>query len=353
MDLMTTTFFRRSLAESSARLLVFFITLALLTSPFLVPQPVLVVALGLFDLILALVVLFLLNQRFVTVLGPHLVIATSYLCIMPLVVLTGGIHSYFIYLVPFSPIMSGLLLSARAAVTIALFLILNLVALLLLSDSLPSAYSPPPQEDGDTLLRTYWLILTTIITTIFVSYYEQFNDMLRNQLQELAFKDSLTTIPNRRSIMEALQLTWDIARKENTWISVIMIDLDNFKELNDTHGHDIGDKCLVQISASLKKSIRSRQDLVGRLGGEEFVAILPGVAPDNLPRIAENIRRNIESTAIRIDENMNIRVTATLGCCCCRASWLNSPDELLKLADTALYSGKNKGKNQVVVDVQE
>lgn len=160
------------------------------------------------------------------------------------------------------------------------------------------------------------------------------------QLHELATKDMLTGVYNRRHLIEQLEQTWEQCRSDSNPMSVIMLDVDRFKLLNDNYGHAVGDKVLHDVAAVLKNSVSS-QGMVARYGGEEFCAVLPNLNAQQATVIAETVRRDIESQL-----ELPYHVTASLGVSSSQFEAL-SYQEMLEQADQALYSAKHGGRNIV------
>jgi len=164
--------------------------------------------------------------------------------------------------------------------------------------------------------------------------------------RELAFKDGLTDLYNYRYFQEAMDLEFMRAQRYNRVFSMILLDLDHFKEINDTHGHTIGDFVLANVGKAVAKSVRET-DIVARYGGDEFAVILPETADEDAIVVAEHIRKNIESCTMTIDD-LTIKVTTSMGIASNRCALdLNNKAALVSLADKALYLAKNKGKNRV------
>jgi diguanylate cyclase (GGDEF)-like protein len=336
------------LTEISARLLVAIVAISLVTCPFLYPQHIHIVQWGVVDLMLALIAWCLIQQKYITNHSALLMIAVCYAAVMPLVAITGGVHSYFIYLIPVSPLMTGLLVNGKAASLIAGLLCAHVALLAIFNDALPRFGISVPQP-GETLIRAFWIVLSTVVTTVFVIFYEQLNNLLRKQLRELAFNDALTGIANRRSIMEALELSIDVSRKNERWLTVVLIDLDDFKLINDRNSHSAGDQCLQAVATCLQNALRSSSDLVGRLGGDEFIAVLPGVNDLQARQISEALRQSIEKLVIILPDGTLCHLTATLGCCSRKGYELVTAGELLQLADAAMYKAKDSGRNRIAM----
>ncbi len=163
------------------------------------------------------------------------------------------------------------------------------------------------------------------------------------ELKRLAMLDPLTNLANRRYVEESLQKRLEAVKTSGMYVGVIFYDVDHFKNINDTYGHDLGDLVLKMVSNTLAKSARG-PDLVGRWGGEEFVEIIPNVTEERLQTIAERNRMLIEASDLDLAEG-DIRVTASLG-----ATTINNEDtlhSLLKRADSLMYESKRAGRNCV------
>ncbi len=159
-----------------------------------------------------------------------------------------------------------------------------------------------------------------------------------------AYIDSLTKVFNRRAFeefgVELIERFIAMGRK----ISVLMIDIDNFKEINDTYGHPVGDKVLEEVGTLIRDALRET-DIVFRYGGEEFIAILPNTALEGALRAGENVRRRLESHTFRID-GREIRLTVSVGVAQVQEGDRSAKD-VIERADKALYIAKKTGKNRV------
>jgi len=165
-------------------------------------------------------------------------------------------------------------------------------------------------------------------------------------IQELAITDSLTGVYNRRHIFELGYREYLRARRFNRPLSLLMIDIDHFKKVNDTYGHLKGDQILLELAHLLKKDVREI-DMVGRFGGEEFLIILPETNLHEGKKIAERIRRCVETNFYNQDNDI-LTITISLGIAEMQFS-TQSFDAILENADIALYQAKNAGRNQVKV----
>ncbi len=170
----------------------------------------------------------------------------------------------------------------------------------------------------------------------------------RKQLEQDAFIDGLTGIPNRRRFDQAMDMEWRRANRHGTQLSVAMVDLDYFKQYNDTYGHGAGDEALRRIAKVMLQIINRSGELVARYGGEEFVILLPDIERDEAVRIAERIRHAVEILGLR-HETSNIApfVTISIGGVSSMPSMNTTVAELLELADNQLYLAKREGRNLV------
>jgi len=167
----------------------------------------------------------------------------------------------------------------------------------------------------------------------------------QDKLSELASIDSLTGAYNRRNLYEFGELESGISRRYHHHLSVLMMDMDHFKAVNDQYGHAAGDMVLREICGVIQKTLR-QTDRMGRLGGEEFGVILPHTDLKEAQLLAERIRRMVESSPI-LFEGQAIPVTVSIGVAELSTSDQNLED-LIKTADTALYQAKTAGRNCVI-----
>jgi diguanylate cyclase (GGDEF)-like protein len=170
------------------------------------------------------------------------------------------------------------------------------------------------------------------------------------ELSEQAETDALTGLPNRRTLDVRLAEEFDRARRHGTHLSFVLVDIDNFKNVNDQFGHQFGDDVLRAVSPVLAGSLRAL-DMAGRFGGEEFALILPGTPLVAGRRVAEQIRKTLSKVTFGDDERGIIGVTASFGVS--EFPECSSIEELIERADKALYQAKHAGKNRVVAGDKE
>nr|WP_317265668.1 diguanylate cyclase [Arthrospira sp. SH-MAG29] len=166
------------------------------------------------------------------------------------------------------------------------------------------------------------------------------------ELEKLATTDPLTGIANRRHLLTLGEREFQRTHRYKNPFSVLMIDIDHFKLINDNYGHSIGDKAL-KIMADITVNALRKVDIFGRFGGEEFVVFLPETKADEALVVAERIREAIATTPIYVDDQ-TIHITVSIGVTIYNSSEI-SLDGLLMEADKALYDAKKQGRNQVVI----
>ncbi len=167
---------------------------------------------------------------------------------------------------------------------------------------------------------------------------------LNKQLRISCDTDFLTKLSNRCFYERRLGENISTAKRNNTSLSLLMIDIDNFKTYNDYYGHDCGDIALCKVAKSIEKSLQRETDLVSRFGGEEFVVLLPSTDAENAFTIAETIRVNIQALDIKHTKSNIGVVTVSIGIEVMAADKLNRKD-LFKHSDIALYLAKKNGRN--------
>ncbi len=171
------------------------------------------------------------------------------------------------------------------------------------------------------------------------------NVILEKKLRNLNLRDSLTGIYNRRHLDERLYEEFSRHQRYDRTMSIIMIDVDNFKNVNDTHGHQFGDHVLQEI-ANIAKKVTRGVDVLSRYGGEEFCCILPETDRIGAISVAERLRIEVEKQNMGSDENP-VHVTVSQGIAETKKG-IRAAEELLKVADDALYEAKNAGRNRVI-----
>ena len=171
-----------------------------------------------------------------------------------------------------------------------------------------------------------------------------------DQLELLAHVDGLTGIANRRRFDETLDIEMRRCQRAEQPISLLLLDIDHFKQYNDHFGHGMGDLCLTQVAASLSHSVARAADLVARYGGEEFAVILPQTDCEGAAQIADRLREHILQLKIpHAPTTGKDFVTVSIGVACLSPIATTPPGELVDSADKKLYAAKHAGRNQVCV----
>lgn len=168
------------------------------------------------------------------------------------------------------------------------------------------------------------------------------------ELQFLSVTDGLTRVANRRRFDEVLSREWSRASRTGSPLALLALDADHFKQLNDRFGHGRGDEILSLLARIMEEAVRRPDDLVARIGGEEFAVLLPNTDADGAARVAEQIRKRVEAASLPGPQGEPIRITVSIGVAS-NVPGISSPARLLELADKALYQAKGAGRNAVVV----
>jgi diguanylate cyclase (GGDEF)-like protein/PAS domain S-box-containing protein len=167
------------------------------------------------------------------------------------------------------------------------------------------------------------------------------------ELQELAMHDPLTGIANRRFVEINLSARLEELKRYGFDFSVLFIDADNFKQINDSHGHTVGDRILKMISATIANSLRSF-DIIGRWGGEEFVVLLINTNEKHLFNLADRLRRLVAQSALTLDNGEVLKVTVSMGATTAQNG--DTVDSLVERADKLMFESKRRGRNLVSIE---
>jgi len=251
------------------------------------------------------------------------------------IIVNGGYERTGIYWIYTFPILSLFLKGNKEGViwNIVLMFVISLLVYLNMRKVVPIAYSYVEIRQALTAYMVIFLLAYIFETALLKSY---------QKLKKVAITDQLTGLYNRHYIFSKLEEEIKRARRFDRSLCVILIDIDNFKQINDKYGHNVGDKVLQIVANLIRKNVR-RIDTVGRLGGEEIIIICPDTNEKGGRILGEKIRLLIEKIK---GENIP-PVTVSIGVA--TFSPLDSSYELIKKADIALYRAKRSGKNKVVV----
>jgi diguanylate cyclase (GGDEF)-like protein len=172
-------------------------------------------------------------------------------------------------------------------------------------------------------------------------------EVSKEELKLLASIDPLTKLYNRRYFSEISEDIFNMSKRTNNDISLIMLDIDDFKSVNDTYGHHIGDKVIIGVANILLEHTR-KSDIVCRFGGEEYIVLLPNTDLQSIMKIAQNIRELAEKMVIIYDRDKQLQVTVSIGISMVDLVADNDIEVAINKADNALYEAKRSGKNKVI-----
>lgn len=193
-------------------------------------------------------------------------------------------------------------------------------------------------QDGDR-------IQVSSSTIMKYAYQDKIENIFHEELYKMAVVDALTGAYNKRYFEERIREEFSYCLRNQVPLSLLMFDIDLFKQINDTHGHPAGDFVLSRI-ATLARSIVRNEDLIARYGGEEFMIVLKTTDPSGALMLAERLRRLIDETVFEF-EGKKIHVTISIGIATLMGQNLPDWETMIKTADTLLYQSKNSGRNRV------
>lgn len=169
------------------------------------------------------------------------------------------------------------------------------------------------------------------------------------RLKQIATLDGLTCIPNRRYFDDTLTTEWKRCQRAGAPLSLLLIDIDYFKQFNDAYGHQAGDQCLKAVAAALNESLFRVEDSVARYGGEEFAAILPGTDAAGALAVAERMRASASELRIPHKHGVDSFVSCSIGVASTHPVAEQTAEQLLQAADHSLYEAKHAGRNRIVL----
>lgn len=171
---------------------------------------------------------------------------------------------------------------------------------------------------------------------------------LRDQLAQMAVTDALTGLSNRRHLEQVLNTEINRLSRAGDWLSFIMVDIDFFKQFNDTYGHPVGDRCIAMVAAALNRAVRRAADVSARYGGEEFACVLPGAPPEAAASVASDIQAQVRYLGIpHMASTISPFVTVSVGVASARCLPNMSADLWVQHADRQLYESKKEGRNRI------
>ena len=260
--------------------------------------------------------------------------------IIPLIAISGGVNSQFAFLLPLYPIMATLFGSKKQSIIIGMGLLIAIILCTALGkffvDLTGEAYN-----HSKSISRGFWLAMSVLVSTYFGLFFQNRYRALTNELEQLAQQDPLTSLLNRRGFDIKLKASLAEAKRQHVVLSILLIDIDFFKSINDRYGHDIGDTCLKYVADCLKHHIR-QTDVLARFGGEEFILLLPDTSHKAAFTLAEKLRHVVSD--LNLNE-LDHPLTVTIGIASTQLPHQHI-DDIIKAADLALYQGKMNGRNR-------
>lgn len=322
------------------------ILLATIFRPLVADQSVIFTYIGLFNTALSGALYFYLATCENKPWHPYLILTVLLIILLPATAISGGVNSQFTPIYPLVCILMCLIVTPRMAWGVMVLITGVLVAQYFAVDMFPN-YAPETVSESKSIARLFWLVLACVLASSFGLQFDRINSSLGSRLVEQARLDGLTGVLNRSSVLELLDDNLEAASMEQRWLSVIMLDLDHLKSINEIYGHVAGDLCLRKVAGCLKHHIRDRDDLVGRYLGEQFILVMMDVDQGTAMKIAEKIRLAIKEMPIGF-EGEDISLSATLGYCSMQGDHIHSKEQFLQAADQALLAAKEAGHNRVV-----
>ncbi len=211
------------------------------------------------------------------------------------------------------------------------------------------------KTDEDSIEKAYDLGGTDYVTKPFrakellsrVKKELKYQDMVK-ELKLLASTDAMTKLYNRRYFEKVALYIFNLAKRDTKDLSLIMIDIDDFKNVNDTYGHKVGDDVIIELANILLETQR-KSDIICRYGGEEFVILLSNTSIDGANTVAQKLREDVEQSIVLLEDNRELKYTISLGVSQVNIQKETSIELVLKRADEALYEAKKSGKNKVCI----
>ncbi|MEI8603687.1 tetratricopeptide repeat-containing diguanylate cyclase [Pseudoalteromonas sp. B160] len=199
-------------------------------------------------------------------------------------------------------------------------------------------------SNENAILRLYGIVAFSLLIILFIYIAYRLKHSAYLQVKELALRDQLTGLFNRRALHDIFELEMSGVNRNKKTFSIILLDIDHFKVLNDTYGHDYGDIVLQKVASALQDSIRS-MDKVARWGGEEFLVFLPETNKEQASHLAEKLRLAVSNIELTYQDKL-LQVTVSLGVC--EYNQQGEYKDMVKQADLGLYKAKETGRNKVV-----
>jgi diguanylate cyclase (GGDEF)-like protein len=292
------------------------------------------------DLLVAITLYFVLRTQRVAKWEITIALVAAVFLLLPILAISGGVNSQIAYFLPLMPIMAALIGGRVESLCIGVFLVIVTMVSTCFSQYIIDLNGGTYTHEESTN-RGFWLVITMIFSMFFGRFFLQKYTELTDQLKDENLQDHLTGLLNRRGLNLHFTRAFNSVSPSSP-LSLMLIDVDYFKQINDKYGHDVGDICLLEVATSLKNTLR-KNDIIARFGGEEFIIVLPNTTKTETTTIAEHIRNTISQGVF---SPFKLSLTITLGL----TETIEENDTILKMikrADKALYKGKDKGRNRL------
>lgn len=308
--------------------------------------PDFIICLGIANVVAAASLYLLIRGRRLPQIEALLVILLCFFCVYPLFLTTGGVNSQYVYFMTLIPMVAALVGSVRMTWAVCVVQITLVALMFIFAEQIPDLTGYPFIEDK-TRVRSVWLVVGIIIASYFGVYFRKAYDDQSELLDKLASIDHLTGLLNRRGLKARLDVELQRSFRSGSPLSVLMLDVDFFKQFNDRFGHVAGDECLIKVAHCLRKHTRA-EDIVSRYGGEEYLIVLTNADAQKAVMAAEKLRLAVtELDPVEGGANISVTIGATSMAAAGPSELRPSAEQLIRQADEALYRGKQAGRNRV------
>jgi len=259
----------------------------------------------------------------------------------------GGLDAPVLVALPLVPMLSSLLLGRNSLpwlLGLTMLMLSGLLGLQLAGE----IEAQPFDAQTHSILHLVAVMVMMLLCAGLGYYCDRQNDRMQHQLTLLAHTDGLTGVANRRFFDDRLNQEWLRNRRISRPLSLLLVDIDHFKQYNDTYGHVEGDRCLVAIAQVIAHHCRRSGELVARYGGEEFAVILPNVDLSEAAAIADGLRAKVERLHSKGHPDLRETVTVSIGFASAVPYEFEQQERFVVQADEALYRAKRAGRNQSV-----
>ena len=264
-----------------------------------------------------------------------------------LTILSGGLVGPVFPMLIVLPLIAVMVSGQKALAIILGYLLVFVPFIFVLSETYPRFQRLLIDPEDLFLMRTTIMILCTSMIGVLGWYFYAANQKLLDIISLQANTDFLTGLLSRRSFEGCLEAEIKRMARNSLPLTVVIMDIDNFKSINDNYGHLAGDTCLKHLSGLILESLKRPGDIAGRYGGEEFVLVLPETDAKGGLLVAETLRKKVIANPVPLPHEDKLEMTVSLGVCSAEASSRLTGAMLLKEADRMMYAGKFSGKNRV------